>query len=192
MGVESFYLFFISAMIFILTPGIDTVYVLNKSLCQGWKSGVYSSLGISGGIIVHTLFAALGRSVLLATLVVVFCVIRYLVSVYFVFSCMILILTPVIDTVYVLNKSLCQGWKSGVYSSLGISGGIIVHTLFAALGLSVILAKSAVVFSVIKYLGAVYLVYLGIKAFCSKNNMMVSEGFGKKDESNWKCFQTGI
>jgi len=110
----------------------------------------------------------------------------------FFISAMIFILTPGIDTVYVLNKSLCQGWKSGVYSSLGISGGIIVHTLFAALGLSVILAKSAVVFSVIKYLGAVYLVYLGIKAFCSKNNMMVSEGFGKKDESNWKCFQTGI
>src|SRR5699024_8641929 len=85
MGVESFYLFFISAMIFILTPGIDTVYVLNKSLCQGWKSGVYSSLGISGGIIVHTLFAALGLSVILAKSAVVFSVIKYLGAVYLVY-----------------------------------------------------------------------------------------------------------
>ena len=80
------------------------------------------------------------------------------------------ILTPGIDTVYILNTALSQGKKAGIYASLGINTGILVHTLLAALGLSVIVAKSAVAFLIIKYLGAVYLLYLGVSKMREKDN----------------------
>ena len=88
----------------------------------------------------------------------------------FIITTLVFILTPGIDTVFVLNKSIGQGKKAGVYASLGINGGIIMHTLFAALGLSIIVAKSATAFMVIKYFGAIYLVYLGITKILSKKN----------------------
>ena len=80
------------------------------------------------------------------------------------------ILTPGIDTVYILNTALSQGKKAGIYASLGINTGILVHTLLAALGLSVIVAKSAVAFLIIKYLGAIYLLYLGVSKMREKDN----------------------
>jgi threonine/homoserine/homoserine lactone efflux protein len=77
-------------------------------------------------------------------------------------TALLFIMTPGIDTIFVLNKSIVQGKKAGIYSTLGINSGVLIHTIFAALGLSVIVAQSAIAFTVIKYLGAAYLVYLGI------------------------------
>lgn len=85
------------------------------------------------------------------------------------------IMTPGIDTVFVLNKSIGQGKKAGVYATLGVNGGIVVHTIFAALGLSIIIAKSATAFMIIKYLGAAYLLYLGISKILSKTKVTIDE-----------------
>ena len=80
----------------------------------------------------------------------------------------LLIITPGNDTILILSRSLTQGKKGGIISSLGIGTGSTIHTLLAAFGLSIIIAKSIVVFSIIKYLGAAYLVYLGCKmVFCA-------------------------
>lgn len=83
----------------------------------------------------------------------------------FLITALLFIMTPGIDTMFILNKAIGQGRKAGIYSTLGINSGILVHTLFAALGLSIIVAKSALAFSIIKYLGACYLIYLGISSF---------------------------
>jgi len=72
-------------------------------------------------------------------------------------------LTPGPDTVYILGRSVAQGREAGVASALGICVGSIFHTCAAALGLSVILATSALAFGAIKMLGGAYLVFLGIK-----------------------------
>jgi RhtB (resistance to homoserine/threonine) family protein len=72
-------------------------------------------------------------------------------------------LTPGPDTVYILGRSVAQGREAGVASALGICVGSIVHTCAAALGLSAILATSALAFSAIKLLGGAYLIFLGIK-----------------------------
>lgn len=110
----------------------------------------------------------------------------------FIVSAAIFIITPGIDTVFVLNKSLTNGRKSGIYASIGISFGTLVHTLFAALGLSILLAKSAIAFSVVKYLGACYLIYLGIKALTSKTNDMDLSMGERPEKSNWSNFKTGV
>jgi RhtB (resistance to homoserine/threonine) family protein len=88
----------------------------------------------------------------------------------FIVSGIILNITPGNDTIYILSRSIAQGRKAGVISVLGISTGALTHTIMASLGLSVILSKSILLFDVIKYIGVVYLVYIGIKTIVSKNN----------------------
>lgn len=110
----------------------------------------------------------------------------------FVITALIFIMTPGIDTVFILNKSIGQGKKAGIYSTLGINTGILVHTLFAALGLSLIIAKSAIAFAIIKYLGAAYLIYLGISKIVSKTTMIEAAGKQKANNSNLQNFVAGL
>ena len=86
----------------------------------------------------------------------------------FLIAGIILNLTPGSDTFYILGRSLSQGAKAGVFSVWGISSGAMLHCIFAALGLSILLAKSALAFEIIKYTGALYLIFLGVKGFLSK------------------------
>jgi RhtB (resistance to homoserine/threonine) family protein len=72
-------------------------------------------------------------------------------------------LTPGPDTAYILGRSVAQGREAGVASALGICVGSIFHTCAAALGLSAMLATSALAFGAIKLLGGAYLIFLGIK-----------------------------
>jgi RhtB (resistance to homoserine/threonine) family protein len=74
-------------------------------------------------------------------------------------------LMPGADTLYIIGQSLGRGRKAGVISVLGISTGTLCHTLAASLGLSTILATSSVAFSTVKFIGAAYLIYLGLKIF---------------------------
>jgi threonine/homoserine/homoserine lactone efflux protein len=76
---------------------------------------------------------------------------------------LLLNLTPGPDTVYILGRSVAQGHEAGIASALGICVGSIFHTCAAALGLSAILATSALAFGAIKLLGGAYLIFLGIK-----------------------------
>ncbi len=88
----------------------------------------------------------------------------------FLIAGIILNLTPGADTMYVLGRSIAQGKKAGILSALGISTGAIFHIIFATLGLSIILSKSAMAFEIVKYLGAAYLVFLGLKAIFRKTD----------------------
>ena len=87
----------------------------------------------------------------------------------FVVSCILLNLTPGQDTMYIIGRSLAQGRKAGVLSVMGIMTGVLVHTLLAGFGLSAVLASSAIAFSVVKYAGAVYLIWIGIGYLRSPN-----------------------
>ena len=76
----------------------------------------------------------------------------------FLISCILLNLTPGQDTMYIVGRSVSQGRKAGIFSAFGIMSGVLIHTLLAALGLSVILATSSFVFNLVKYIGAGYLI----------------------------------
>lgn len=79
----------------------------------------------------------------------------------FIISGLLLNLMPGPDTLFIMTKSASQGWKAGVAASLGICVGVYVHVFAAALGLSALLATSAIAFTVVKLVGAAYLMYLG-------------------------------
>lgn len=80
----------------------------------------------------------------------------------FFLGAIVLITVPGIDTISIITRSISQGQTIGIYSAIGICCGVFVHTSMAAFGLSAIVAASAVFYSIIKYAGAAYLVYLGI------------------------------
>lgn len=82
----------------------------------------------------------------------------------FIGASLVLIFMPGPDNIFVLTESLTKGRKNGLAVSCGLASGIIVHTLAAATGLSIIIQKSALAFSVVKYIGAAYLIYLAYKS----------------------------
>jgi RhtB (resistance to homoserine/threonine) family protein len=77
-------------------------------------------------------------------------------------------LTPGPDVLYIVTNSLRSGAKAGVVAGLGITAGCFVHIFAAALGVSALLATSATAFTVLKYIGAAYLLWVGIKILLAK------------------------
>jgi threonine/homoserine/homoserine lactone efflux protein len=107
----------------------------------------------------------------------------------FAFASLMLNITPGSDMLYVATRSTGQGVKAGIISSLGIMAGCFVHIIAAVAGLSFILRESAIAFSIVKYLGAAYLIYLGIRSLISKDNVFA---ISKADAaSNKKIFLQG-
>src|SRR5689334_18186409 len=86
----------------------------------------------------------------------------------FALATLLLNLTPGNDFIYVATRSLGGGVRAGIISAFGITAGLVVHVTASVLGLSVVLAKSAFAFSLIKYVGAAYLIYLGIRMLVTK------------------------
>jgi threonine/homoserine/homoserine lactone efflux protein len=79
------------------------------------------------------------------------------------------------DMLYVLGRSLGQGRKAGVVSSLGIFCGCLVHILAAALGVAAVLRSSPVAFNVVRCAGAAYLIYLGVRMILSKGYPLAAQ-----------------
>jgi RhtB (resistance to homoserine/threonine) family protein len=90
----------------------------------------------------------------------------------FLLAGILLNLTPGNDTIYILSRTIAQGRKAGIMSVLGIATGSLVHTVLAAVGLSVIISQSPALFNIIKYAGAAYLFYIGIKMILSKSSII--------------------
>ncbi len=77
-------------------------------------------------------------------------------------------LTPGPDMLFIIGRSAGQGRRAGVISALGIGMGTVVHTLAAAFGLSALLLSSALGYEIVKYAGACYLIYLGLRLLLSR------------------------
>jgi RhtB (resistance to homoserine/threonine) family protein len=88
---------------------------------------------------------------------------------FFLVAVFLLNVTPGPDTAYIVGRSVAQGRSAGLVSALGISTGCCVHALACAFGLTALLAASATAFTVIKLVGACYLVYLGVRLVFAKS-----------------------
>jgi RhtB (resistance to homoserine/threonine) family protein len=89
----------------------------------------------------------------------------------FLIAGILLNLTPGNDTIFILARSIGHGKKAGIISALGIATGSLIHTVLAAFGLSLIIAQSILLFNIIKYAGAVYLIYLGIRMLMDRKSL---------------------
>jgi threonine/homoserine/homoserine lactone efflux protein len=93
----------------------------------------------------------------------------------FLIAAIILAITPGPGIAYVVARTVAGGRSEGLASCFGTGIGGMLHVLAAALGLSLIVAQSAVAFSVVKYLGAAYLVYLGLRLLLRKDEVFKAD-----------------
>jgi threonine/homoserine/homoserine lactone efflux protein len=96
----------------------------------------------------------------------------------FLTASLVVIVAPGPDNILVLTRGVAQGRSAALVSAAGASLGLVVHSGFAAVGLSALLAQSAVAFSVVKYIGAAYLIYLGVRALLDREGFAVRRGEG--------------
>jgi threonine/homoserine/homoserine lactone efflux protein len=88
----------------------------------------------------------------------------------FLFAALVLAVTPGPGIAYVVARTVAGGRSEGLASCLGTGIGGMLHVLAAALGLSLVVAQSALAFNLVKYLGAAYLIYLGIRLLLRRNH----------------------
>jgi threonine/homoserine/homoserine lactone efflux protein len=98
----------------------------------------------------------------------------------FLFAAVILAITPGPGIAYVVARTVSSGRREGLASCFGTGIGGMAHVVAAALGLSVLVAKSAMAFGVIKYVGAAYLIFLGIRILMRKDGVAPVEAGAAK------------
>jgi RhtB (resistance to homoserine/threonine) family protein len=107
----------------------------------------------------------------------------------------LLIILPGPDTGLATKNTIIYGKKGGLKTVLGITSGLIIHTFAAVVGISAIIVKSAVLFSAFKYIGAIYLIYLGVMSLWSLRKRDVSfEGYDQEENKyqGTSCFRQGF
>ena len=109
----------------------------------------------------------------------------------FVFAGWLLNVTPGPDTALIVARATQLGFKGGVAACLGVAAGIMVHITAAALGISALIAASATAFGVVKFLGAGYLIYIGIRLMLTRRGNDETAGL-KAPLSPAKVFQQGF
>jgi threonine/homoserine/homoserine lactone efflux protein len=88
----------------------------------------------------------------------------------FLTACAVLVVVPGPNVLYIVTRSIHQGRAAGLVSALGVETGTLIHVAAATLGLSALLASSAMAFSAVKYAGAAYLIYLGVRTLVSRDH----------------------
>ena len=86
----------------------------------------------------------------------------------FLVAALVLLITPGPAVLFIITRSVDQGRTAGIVSALGLGIGTLFHVAAAALGISALLVSSALAFSIVKYLGAAYLIYLGIRKLVAR------------------------
>ncbi len=92
----------------------------------------------------------------------------------------VLVFTPGPNTLYIIARSVQQGHTAGIVSSLGVEVGTLIHVAAAAFGISALLVSSALAFNFVKYAGAAYLIYLGIKTLLTREKPAAAEAVEEK------------
>ena len=87
----------------------------------------------------------------------------------FIGAVVVLVLVPGPDMAYMLARTVAQGRRAGMLAAIGINAGAYVHVVASVVGLTAILASSAIAFSVVKWLGAAYLMWIGLQALVGKS-----------------------
>jgi threonine/homoserine/homoserine lactone efflux protein len=108
----------------------------------------------------------------------------------FVLAALVLLVVPGPAVLYIVSQSISRGRLAGIVSMLGIQVGALVHVAAAAAGLSALLVRSATAFDVVKYAGAAYLVYLGLRRLLGRDE--VEAQGARRERSLRRLFAQGI
>ncbi|WP_420337508.1 LysE family translocator [Roseibium sp.] len=106
-------------------------------------------------------------------------------------AALVLTITPGPDMTLFMSKTLTQGRKAGIAAVLGATTGLIIHTILAAIGISALLAASATAFTVLKFVGAAYLIWLAIQAL-RKGTSLTLEAAASKTQPFRRVWLQGL
>ena len=111
-----------------------------------------------------------------------------------VIACLAVNLSPGPSVLLVTSVSAARGFRAGIFAVLGMTAGAFVHVLLAASGVAALLATAPLVFTIIQYLGAAYLIYLGIDLLRSRTEIdtTTSSGDYQGANSTWRYFRRGL
>jgi len=101
----------------------------------------------------------------------------------------VIILVPGQDMILVMSRSITQGHKAGVVTAFGVSTGLIGHTLLATAGLGALLLASETLFDIVKFIGTIYLIYMGYQLILSKEHTINTKNLPKA--TYFKMFRQG-
>jgi len=110
----------------------------------------------------------------------------------FALAALALIAVPGPNLIYIAARSISDGRRAGLVSVLGVETGTLVHVAAAAAGLSALLASSAVAFASVKYAGAAYLVYLGIRTLLAADDDGLSPADGPAGVSLGRTYRQAV
>lgn len=110
----------------------------------------------------------------------------------FLTAALILSITPGPGIIYTLVRSLNGGRSEGIASALGLSVGGLVHVIAAAIGISSLLMASAITFALVKYAGAAYLIYLGLRTLLSQDTLSINADAVVQPHRRGSAFYQGV
>jgi RhtB (resistance to homoserine/threonine) family protein len=104
------------------------------------------------------------------------------------------VMSPGPDFIMTMRNSLIYSRRSGVYSAVGLGLGILVHVAYCLAGIALIISQSIVLFTIIKYFGAAYLIYIGYKSLRAKRSERrdVMEADAPRDMTKWQAIRSGF
>ena len=103
------------------------------------------------------------------------------------------VVSPGPDFAMITKNALGHSRKAGIYTALGIASAILFHTSYCVLGLAVIISQSLLIFNLIKFIGAGYLIYLGVKTLLNKDkNAITTQQKQKTDLTATQAFRQGF
>ena len=108
----------------------------------------------------------------------------------FALAALMLNITPGNDMIFVISRSL-TGTRAGIFAALGIGLGCFLHIFASVVGLSVIIRQSEILFNIIRYAGAAYLIYIGIKSIMEKPSTMIFSQTENDKNTNLKILRQG-
>ncbi|MAJ45007.1 MAG: amino acid transporter [Candidatus Marinimicrobia bacterium] len=101
------------------------------------------------------------------------------------------VISPGADFVVVIKNSLSSSRQSGIFTAIGISSATWIHTFYTLTGISLIISQSIYIFTFLKIIGSVYLIYLGISSIRNQQRLNIIS-FNKIGLSNWESFKSGF
>jgi homoserine/homoserine lactone efflux protein len=107
-------------------------------------------------------------------------------------ACLLISFTPGAGAINTMSNSLSAGFLRSIWGVLGQQAALVVHLAIVAAGLGVLVAGSPVAFNVIRYLGAAYLVYLGVRQFLRRPDLSQETAAALENEPWWSMFQRGL
>lgn len=107
-------------------------------------------------------------------------------------ACVVISFTPGAGAINTMSNALAQGWRRSLWGVLGQQAALIVHVVIVAAGVGLLVARSPLLFEIIRYAGAAYLIYLGIRLIVAKPDPQSMERIGRVREGAWSIFRRGF